>query len=171
MTGFDAVALALRYPEPGSIDQVRAKWESLPAGGTRKHLLKFLAEIEKLDLAGWEELHTRTLDLAPIFAPYVGYVIWGDSYQRGEFMAEMKGAQDEAGIERYGELPDHLDPIARYLAVVDEPSPWLVELFPKAIGEMKKTLKAAEKDNPYRHVLRAMEEAAGKLATPVGGTG
>jgi nitrate reductase delta subunit len=134
-------------------------------------LLKFLGEIDDLDLAGWEELHTRTLDLAPIFAPYVGYVIWGDSYQRGEFMAAMKVAQDEAGIDRKGELPDHLDPLSRYLAVVDEPPPELVELFPQAIARMKKTLKAAEKGNPYRHVLRALEEASGKLATPVGGSG
>lgn len=171
MAEFDAVALALDYPGPGSLSEVRAAWESSPAGGVRRHLLKFLAEIEGLDLAGWEELHTRTLDLAPIFAPYVGYVIWGDSYQRGEFMAELKVAQDEAGIDRRGELPDHLDPISRYLSAVDEPLPRLVELFPKAITQMKKTLKAAEKDNPYRHVLGALEDAAGKLATPGGGTG
>ena len=171
MTSFDAIALALRYPGPGSLEEVRSAWEALPVGGVRRHLLKFLGELEALDLAGWEELHTRTLDLAPIFAPYVGYMIWGDSYQRGEFMAEMKVAQDEAGIDRRGELPDHLDPLSRYLAIVDEPLSQLVELFPEAIGRMKKTLKAAEKDNPYRHVLQALEEAGGKLASPVGGAG
>jgi nitrate reductase delta subunit len=169
MTSFDAIALALRYPGPGSLDEVRSTWEAMPVGGVRRHLLKFLGEIEHLGLSGWEELHTRTLDLAPIFAPYVGYMIWGDSYQRGEFMAEMKVAQDEAGIDREGELPDHLDPLSRYLAVVDEPPPRLVELFPEAIALMKKTLKAAEKKNPYRHVLGALEEAGGKLASPVGG--
>jgi len=171
MTEFDAIALAFDYPGPESLSEVRAAWQSLPSGGVRRNMLKFLAEIEGLDLAGWEELHTRTLDLAPIFAPYVGYVIWGDSYQRGEFMAKIKVAEDEAGIDRKGELPDHLDPIARYLSVVDEPLPQLVELFPKAITKMKKTLKAAESGNPYRHVLGAFDEAAGKLATPVGGGG
>jgi nitrate reductase delta subunit len=169
MTEFDAVALALDYPGPGSLSKVRAAWQSLPAGAVRRHMLKFLAEIEALDLAGWEELHTRTLDLAPIFAPYVGYVIWGDKYQRGEFMAEMKVAQDEEGIDRKGELPDHLDPISRYLSVADEPLPRLVELLPEAITQMKKTLKAAEKGNPYRHVLGALDEAAAKLSAPVGG--
>lgn len=169
MNQFDAIALAFRYPEPGSLDEVRAAWESLPKGGVRRNLVKFLAEVEKLNLAGWEELHTRTLDLAPVFAPYVGYCVWGDSYQRGEFMAEMKVAQDEAGIDRFGELPDHLDPLSRYLAAVRSPDPRLVELFPQAIAFMKKTLREAEKSNPYRYVLNALEEAVGKLSAPVGG--
>ena len=169
MNSFDAIALAIHYPEPGSLATVRSAWETLPAGGVRRHLMRFLADIEKLDLAGWEELHTRTLDLAPIFAPYVGYVTWGDSYQRGEFMAEMKSAQDAAGIDRHGELPDHLDPIARYLAVSTEPHPHLIELFPGAITQMRKALKAAEKSNPYRHVLAAFAEAAEKLPAPAGG--
>ncbi len=171
MNSFDAISLAFRYPAPGSIDEVRKTWNSLPPSGVRRRLLKFLAEIEKLDLADWEELHTRTLDLAPIFAPYIGYVIWGDSYQRGEFMAAMKVAQDEVGIDRDGELPDHLDPVARYLAAAYEPDPRLVELFPKAIDKMQKALKAAEKGNPYRHILGALEEAAGLLPSPVGGAG
>ncbi len=171
MESFDAIALALRYPAPGSLEEVRTAWQALPVGGVRRSLLKFLAELETMDLAGWEELHTRTLDLAPIFAPYVGYITWGDSYQRGEFMAEMKRVQDKLGIDRDGELPDHLDPVARYLAVSNNPHPQLVELFPAAITRMSKTLKEAEKDNPYRHVLRAFEDAAGKLPAPVGGTG
>lgn len=171
MNSFDAIALAFRYPAPGSIEEVREAWVGLPPSGVRRSLMKFLGDIEKLDLNGWEELHTRTLDLAPIFAPYVGYVIWGDSYQRGEFMAAIKVAQDDVGIDRHGELPDHLDPVARYLAAAREPDPRLVELFPKAIDKMKRTLKAAEKGNPYRHILRAFEEAAGLLPTPVGGAG
>ena len=171
MNSFDAIAMSFRYPGPGSLDEVRVAWEGLPPSAVRRSLLKFLSEIETLDLSGWEELHTRTLDLAPVFAPYVGYVIWGDSYQRGEFMAAMKVAQDEVGIERDGELPDHLDPVSRYLAAAYEPDPGLVELFPTAIEKMQKTLKAAEKRNPYRHILRALEEAVGLLPSPVGGAG
>ncbi len=171
MNSFDAISLAFRYPAPGSIDEVRAAWDALPPSAVRRNLLKFLADIEKLDLNGWEELHTRTLDLAPIFAPYIGYVIWGDSYQRGEFMAAIKVAQDEAGVDRDGELPDHLDPVARYLAAAYEPDPRLVELFPNAINKMQKALKAAEKGNPYRHILAALDEAAGLLPAPTGGVG
>jgi nitrate reductase delta subunit len=171
MTGFEAVAMALRYPGPGRLQELRETWEALPGGPVRRHLLKFLGEIEKLSPAGWEELHTRTLDLAPIFAPYVGFTIWGENYQRGEFMAAVKVAQDEIGIDRDGELPDHLEPVLRYLAATDQPFPGLVEVFPQALTKMQKTLKEAESDNAYRHVLAAGAAAAERLEVPVGGEG
>ena len=171
MGEYEAIALALEYPGPGSLEELRVAWEALPGGPVRRHLLKFFAQIEQLSLAGWEELHTRTLDLAPIFAPYVGFVIFGENYQRGEFMAGVKVAQDEAGIDRRGELPDHLEPVLRYLNTSDHPFPGLVEVFAQALAKMKKTLKEAEADNPYRHVLAAAAEAAERLEVPVGGAG
>jgi len=171
MTEFEAVAAALQYPGPGRLDELERTWEALPGGQVRRRLLKFLAEIEKLSTAGWEELHTRTLDLAPIFAPYVGFVIWGENYQRGEFMAAVKVAQDDAGIDRRGELPDHLDPVLRYLAATDQPWPGLVDVFARAVSKMTKTLKEAEADNPYRYVLAAAAEAGERLEVPVGGGG
>lgn len=171
MGEYEAIAMALRYPGPGKLGELEAAWEGLPGGPVRRHLLRFLREIENLSVAAWEELHTRTLDLAPIFAPYVGYVVWGDNYQRGEFMAGLKVVEDEAGIDRHGELPDHLEPVLRYLATTDQPLPGLVEVFARAVSQMKKTLIEAEADNPYLHVLAAASGAAERLQVPAGGLG
>ncbi|MEN8115118.1 MAG: nitrate reductase, partial [Actinomycetota bacterium] len=119
--------------------------------------------------AEWEELHTRSLDLSPLFVPYVGWVTWGENYHRGAFMAEMKAALDEEGVEMNGELPDHLDPVLRYLAVADPPIPSLVEVFPTAVATMTKKLKETDDVSPYLHLLKAIAAEADTLKTPVGG--
>ena len=51
MNDFEAIAMALQYPGPGRLEELRESWESLPGGPVRRHLLKFLGEIEKLSPA------------------------------------------------------------------------------------------------------------------------
>ena len=94
---------------------------SLREGSVKTNLRRFLDEVAPLGLGEWEELHTRTLDLSPQFVPYVGHSVWGESYKRGAFMAELNREMAAAGMDLYGELPDHLEPVLRYLDLVEEP--------------------------------------------------
>jgi len=155
----DLLALAYRYPFPGRIEQLRAGLDELPRGPVRRSLERFLDSVGLLTPAEWEELHTRTVDLGPLFAPYVGWVIWGENYKRGEFMSNLKREQDAAGIDTAGELPDHLDPVLRYVASVAEPLTDLTEVLQPALKKMRDALKAAEPDNPYLYLLEATREA------------
>ena len=66
---------------------------------------KFVEKIVPLSLSEQEELFTRTLDLSPLSAPYVGYHVWGESYKRGEFMAALNKEMKELGVDLDGELP------------------------------------------------------------------
>ncbi len=157
----DTVALGFEYPGTQSLDTLRAGLSNLPPGATRTAMERFVERVARLDLGEWEELHTRTLDLSPAFVPYVGHVIWGESYRRGVFMADLQREQRKAGVDQGGELPDHLQGVLRYLAAVDGPLPDLVEVLPKAIEEMRKELKEAEDHNPYHHLLGAAVAAVG----------
>jgi nitrate reductase delta subunit len=141
------------------MESLEAGAASLDPGSMRDELTRFCEAIKELDLSGWEELHTRTLDLSPLFVPYVGHVTWGENYRRGVFMADMQRAQWDAGIDQGGELPDHLQPILRYLAVATDPPDDLVEILPAALAAMRTTLKKADRGNPYRHLLAAIEGA------------
>lgn len=118
-----------------------------------------MRQVEDLSLGEWEELYTRTLDLTPTTAPYVGFAVYGESYQRGELLAALVRAFRELGLDPGSELPDHLANVLRYLARVEEPLPELAEILPRALSEMHKTLKTLDAKNPYLLVLEAVQEA------------
>jgi nitrate reductase delta subunit len=128
-------------------------------------MVKFVDAIGRLTLEQWEELHTVTLDLSPLFVPYVGHVVWGENYRRGAFMADLARAQTAAGVDAAGELPDHLEPILRYLDAGPSPMSDLVEILPQALARMIGDLHSADAKNPYRHVLRAVSAVIDERVT------
>ena len=78
-------------------------------------------------------------------------------------MADLARAMANARIDLNGELPDHLDPILRYIDEVPDPHPDVVEVLPVALMRMTKELRNADKRNPYRHVLDAAQTVAEEL--------
>ena len=149
------VALAYRYPTPNALERLDEAVQSLPRGSTRRSMEKYLSEVGALDLGQWEELHTETLDLSPHFVPYVGHVAWGENYRRGEFMADLKRDMERHDVDQFGELPDHIEPVLRYLAQVPRPLTDLTDVLVESVVTMQATLDKASPGNPYRHVLAA----------------
>jgi nitrate reductase molybdenum cofactor assembly chaperone NarJ/NarW len=159
MSIFSSLAEAYLYPTPGRLNILWKGQEGAPSGLARKAFSAFLESVGRLSLNEWEELHTRTLDLNPPAAPYVGFQIWGESYPRGVFMSQLSHVFAQADIDTAGELPDHLTPILRYLAVTDQPLPELTAVLPAAVERMIKVLQKAEVDNPYILLYQATRAA------------
>jgi len=151
----EVVALGFRYPTPFQLDELKEAVPVSSQGIVRRRMEEFLSEIEQLELGEWEELHTDTLDLSPKFVPYVGHIAWGENYRRGEFMADLKREMRESGVDLLGELPDHIEPILRYLAATTTPLPDLLGVLADAVDTMRSTLVKADSHNPYRHLLSA----------------
>ncbi len=170
MNAFALLAEAFRYPRPGLLETIERGCENLTPGPARTAVDRFLRAIEPLSLAAWEELYTRTLDLNPLTAPYLGFHRWGESYARGDFMAKLNAAYRLQEIPTDGELPDHVIPVFRYLAVADDPLPELLEVLPVALKAMHTALHKADADNPYIALLEAARHAVDELAKqPTGG--
>lgn len=148
-------AESFRYPAPGRLEVIERGLASLK-GDARSGFAAFIKGIQSLSLSEWEELYTRTWDLNPLAAPYLGYQIWGENYQRGNFMASLNRVMLDKGIDADGELPDHLIPVLRYLAVEPDPLPELLENFPSAIERIHKALQKAEPDNPYTRLVEGL---------------
>lgn len=160
------LAEAFRYPRPGLLEQLEAGLAESAQSPARSGLAAFVKKIGALSLSEWEELATRTLDLSPAAAPYVGFQIWGESYQRGEFMAKLNRAMAELDIDPEGELPDHLVPILRYLAATDQPIPELSENFETAVNRMISILREKDKGNPYIKLFEAAKSTAKFISQP-----
>src|SRR5512139_3765259 len=69
-------------------------------------------ELEKL-----KEIYTITFDMQPVCYPYVGYQLFGESYKRGSFMAQLNEAYHSSGFSAGKELPDHISIILRFLGL------------------------------------------------------
>ena len=163
MSIYTFLAEAFSYPFSGQIEILNVSLEKARNGSKSAVIDKFIQVIEALSLAEREELYTRTLDLSPLTAPYVGYQLWKESYKRGAFMSELNHEMNALGIDKAGELPDHLIPVLRYLDAAPNPLPALLEALPKALKKMRKELKKAEPQNPYRYLLAAISPACQAL--------
>jgi nitrate reductase molybdenum cofactor assembly chaperone NarJ/NarW len=156
MNGCAALADAFDYPTPGRLEALKGALPTLPNPASKKAYTAFLDGVSPLSAGEWEELYTRTLDLNPPAAPYIGYQTWGESYQRGAFLARLNRELLETGVDAGGELPDHLAPVLRYLARTPSPLPELVELCEPALQRMITGLRRSEPDNPYVELLEAV---------------
>lgn len=154
-----AVSMAFRYPRPESLEALEQALATIEDDATRQAMQRFVDAIHSLGLSEWEELHTDTLDLSPSFVPYVGHAVWGENYRRGAFMADLARAMNASNTSLDGELPDHLEPVLRYLDTAEQPLADLVEVLPMALMRMAKELRSADRGNPYRHALAAAEAA------------
>lgn len=159
----DLLADAFLYPDP-----VRARRLGLPARSLptacRGSWTRFTEAVQRLEPSAWEELYTRTLDLNPVAAPYVGYQLFGEDYRRGAFMAEMMREQERLDVDSDGELADHLAPVLRYLARASAPSEQVIERTREALTKMARQLEIIDRANPYRHLVRATQAALDELA-------
>jgi nitrate reductase molybdenum cofactor assembly chaperone NarJ/NarW len=162
-SAFTLLAGALCYPAPGQLAALESGLQALPPGSEKQFIAAFLEQIRRLSIGEWEELHTRTLDLNPPAAPYVGFQIWGESYQRGTFLSKMNRALFEAAVDTEGELPDHLIPVLRYLASTPAPLAELAAVLEQALQRMTAALRKADPGNPYLYLLDAAQEGCKDL--------
>ena len=157
---YTLLAEAFGYPYPGLLEELGHGLSAVTKSPARRSVETFVRKVGRLSLAEWEELATRTLDLSPAAAPYIGFQIWGEGYPRGEFMSKLNRAMHESGVPTDGELPDHIVPVLRYLATTEQPIPELVQNFEPAVERMRNTLREKDHTNPYLELLEAALQLA-----------
>jgi nitrate reductase molybdenum cofactor assembly chaperone NarJ/NarW len=149
-----AVGELLRYPQNLREQVLRNIEELESAPEVQAHVRAFWDEVSHVLPEGLEELYTTTFDLNPVATLEVGWHVWGEQYERGRFLADLRPLQARHGIEEGTELPDHLTVLLPLVERMDrfEATP-ILEHIDKAAAKILEPLD--RNGNPYRHLIRA----------------
>jgi nitrate reductase delta subunit len=176
----------LEYPETSIVPQVR-ECEALVAesnAAAGELMGGFRGFVEQTSNGDLQEVYTAVFDLDADCHPYLGYQLFGEGYERSEFLLELKERYRTSGFEaNTTELPDRISEVLRYLSVCsDERSneeilregviPALDKLTTDA-GVIDEELEDAELElkqlrpehDPYRPVLHALLSVLEPLRT------
>lgn len=148
---YDQLAKLLEYPAERAIQQT-----PLASPETKALLETFHREVELLTLEQLQELYVQTFDLNPACSLEIGWHLFGENYERGEFLVKMRQEMRHYAVPESAELPDHL---AHVLPVLGRMAPEEADEFGgkflrPALEKMLATL--AGKNNPYENVLAAV---------------
>ena len=154
---FELLAGLLRYPgEDYASEAVRAGGILADDGPEIGMLLQdFIEQTSSLSLEDLQVLYTTTFDLDPVCSLEVGWHLFGENYERGEFLVRMRGEMRRLGVKESTELPDHLSHALEALGRMepDEASDFAAACLFPALDKMSAGMKG--KSNPFENVLSA----------------
>lgn len=153
----------LEYPTADLRQQVEACRARLRGmhPGAETALEGFSLCVGRRTLEQMQELFTGTFDMQPVCAPYVGCHLFGESYKRGAFMAQLNAAYHAFGYSAGQELPDHLSVILRFLSLdsINRQGEFCQVLLQEGVAPaLEKMLGAfgGQPDHPYAGLLAAL---------------
>lgn len=170
---FGTLGSLLRYPgENYARNTVRACC-SLAAIDPKlaAQLNGFLDRTRGMALEELQVLYTSTFDLDPICSLELGWHLFGENYERGEFLVKMRGELRRLGVQESTELPDHVSHVLEALDRMEreEAAEFAAACLFPALDKMILGMK--DKANPFecvlvaaRHLLELRFER-GELAT------
>ena len=169
---FDECAVIVSYPREDYLLRVTrcmSLADSLlfpeARGPVLSHFRKFKEETKGHTLEDLEELYTRTFDVNPVCSLELGWHLYGETYERGAFLVQMRDLLKRCGVEESSELPDHISHVLLSLSRMsaEEAEVFVSTRFMKAIDKMISGF--ADKNNPYEHVMKAVRELAVPFVT------
>ncbi|MFN8463318.1 MAG: molecular chaperone TorD family protein [Anaerolineales bacterium] len=161
---FDSFAALLEYPSSDFVEEAQRCLELMRSTNPEAAELceKFANAIEGYSPQRMQELFTTTFDMQPVCYPYIGFHLYGESYKRGAFMAQLNEAYHGVGYSAEQELPDNLSVILRFIGFDSENrnSEFCQALLSDGVHPaLEKMLKVfdSESTNPYFGLLSALQ--------------
>ena len=102
-----------------------------------------------------QELYVQTFEFNPACTLEIGWHLFGENYERGEFVVRMREQLRRYGITESTELPDHLTYLLVLISRMEasDAADLAGQSLLPALGKIREALK----DNPYLAVIAAAE--------------
>jgi nitrate reductase delta subunit len=149
-------AAALSYPSADFHARTAAIAESLgplTAEGAAQ-ARRFAAAITDMPVTHLQEVYTQTFDMNPRCSLETGWHAFGESPDRAQFLAWIRGELKSAGVAETTELPDHMTHVLRLMGRA--PSARAAEIGAFAASALERIAGALSgRQNPYEHLIRS----------------
>jgi nitrate reductase delta subunit len=157
----DLLAPLMAYPTASFatlLDECQAKASGI-APDVAAGLERFAASVRHLSTAQLQELYTETFDMNAGCTLDVGWHLFGDRFERGGFLSDLRPELQAAGVAEGAELPDYLPHL---LILMERAAPAraiaLGQLIRPAVEKIETALHACR--SPYEHLVRSAFAAA-----------
>ncbi|MCC6342465.1 MAG: molecular chaperone TorD family protein [Bryobacterales bacterium] len=152
-------AALLAYPSKDYHASARACLEAVPSA----EMEEFLRTIDGLPVEALQELFTQTFDWNPETTLDIGWHLFGENYDRGDFLVQLRSALRAHEVPESQELPDHFSHV---LQLIDRmPEEERTDLVRKhalpAIGKLREGLAKAE--SPFLPLVVALNKEIAEL--------
>ncbi len=157
------IADLLDYPGPELIAQALACANLLAKDHPEAADLMqdFAAAVDSTPLGRMEEIYTGTFDVNPTCYIFAGYMLFGESFNRGKFLVRLQEEYQKRGFSMENELADHLAVMFRFFSLLDPDEILAQELVEDCFIPVLTTMhdsfaNKSKSSNPYRHLLQAI---------------
>lgn len=102
-----------------------------------------------------QEIYVQTFEFNPAATLEVGWHLFGENYERGEFLVRMREELRRYGIAEGSDLPDHLAQLLRLVSRL--PHAEAAELVGLSVAPALAKIRAAIAGNPYEPLIAEIE--------------
>lgn len=159
------LAQALTYPDEATPALVArcadaGQWAPPDAAAA---LSGYAARLDGLTLEGMQEQFIGAFDFDPKCSLDIGWHLYGDNYDRGDFLVRMRDLLARYGIDEGHELPDYLPHLLHLLARLpaDAAAALATESVVPAVDKILDGLAARE--GPYLALMRGVRAVVSAL--------
>lgn len=123
LSHYSELAAMFRYPDENLKHQAIA-WRKIIEQydqGLSIYLTPFINHLENTTLEYQQEYYVSTFYVQPVCCLEIGYVLFGEDFKRGQFLANLKTEHRNAGNDCGTELPDNLTVLLTLLPKLANP--------------------------------------------------